>query len=270
MYHDGSQDSCPTEGIFPFFLNRRLKWLSTFRLHHVSNKRHQRWNGMVPMQRPFPQKSQVNFHLPIPLNVFHTVCLRMSCLNDFPAAVIPTHDLTIFGTTPGQYYTSDEQCRLLLYDKKAIRDYRQALSVNTPITPKFWKWMNEIKPNQDICTSLRCLTPSRRGTFSSGPAVEGTTCGQGRWCRGGRCVPTTYGLQLPFSPPMDNQWWDEECKSGCVNRSIGKLSTYLSTRLGIEVKKINKYLGTKTSRRNCDEQCHSSTRTAFCDDEKVI
>ena len=165
------------------------------------------------------------------LNVFHALWLRMSCLNDFPAAVIPTHDLTIFGSTPGQYYTSDEQCRLLLFDKRATRDYRQALSVNTHFTSKMLKMKMKLNQNQDICTSLRCQTPSRRGTFSSGPAVEGTTCGQGKWCRGGRCVPTTYGLQLPFSPPMDNQWWDEECKSGCVNRSIGKLTANLNTWL---------------------------------------
>ncbi|QQP57206.1 Uncharacterized protein FKW44_002120, partial [Caligus rogercresseyi] len=41
---------------------------------------------------------------------------------------------------------------------------------------------------EEICHALKCKTDNRLGIYRAGPALEGTLCGEGKWCREGKCV----------------------------------------------------------------------------------
>ena len=34
-----------------------------------------------------------------------------------------------------------------------------------------------------MCYSIKCRTSRREGYYKAGPALEGTACGEGKWCR---------------------------------------------------------------------------------------
>ncbi|KAJ8957643.1 hypothetical protein NQ318_017534, partial [Aromia moschata] len=79
-----------------------------------------------------------------------------------------TMDHSRFLDSPGQVYTAKQQCELLLRDKDAT-----------------------VLPNQElstICYNLQCNTPHRTGYYFAGPALDGTQCGNKKYCYGGTCT----------------------------------------------------------------------------------
>lgn len=46
-----------------------------------------------------------------------------------------------------------------------------------------------IQPEKEICRDLHCQRD--RYTWTSHPALEGTNCGDAKWCRSGKCILKT-------------------------------------------------------------------------------
>ena len=77
------------------------------------------------------------------------------------------NDHNKFGMRPGQTWNANDQCKLFTKDK-------QAYLVNEKLS--------------SICdVTLVCATPNKFGQFHAGPALEGTDCGEKRWCVDGAC-----------------------------------------------------------------------------------
>lgn len=68
------------------------------------------------------------------------------------------------GMLPGERFDADQQC-MLKYGKDSVRSRSQ--------------------PLPDICRDLHCQRD--RYTWTSHPALEGTYCGEGMWCKSGVC-----------------------------------------------------------------------------------
>ncbi|XP_047478606.1 A disintegrin and metalloproteinase with thrombospondin motifs adt-1-like isoform X2 [Penaeus chinensis] len=77
---------------------------------------------------------------------------------------------------PGQRFSADQQCML----KHGVG--------STHATSQ---------PLADICQDLHCHRDPY--TWTSHPALEGTTCGHRKWCRRGRCVDDAQAPTLPLS-----------------------------------------------------------------------
>ena len=83
-----------------------------------------------------------------------------------------------------------------------------------------------------MCRDLHCRR--EHYTWTSHPALEGTSCGQGRWCRAGACVSTdsrpvspVSGNDLTVSGAVDGGWssWSESsCRSSCLYSVTGSLA----------------------------------------------
>lgn len=108
-------------------------------------------------------------------------------------------------TLPGREWTSKRQCELLLRDKDA-----------TVVTLS------------NACQALQCRSPHRSGYYFAGPALDGTTCAQGKECRGGECVQSlNVHQQRPITDKPElikegwSKWTEEACSSGCIKRSKG-------------------------------------------------
>ena len=91
------------------------------------------------------------------------------CLNDKPMTRSEKYDHNKYKLRPGALWDSDIQCKLFLRDNKAFE------------FPK----TDARKCN----VTIYCATPNRLGFFSSGPALEGTKCGDNSWCVDGLCQP---------------------------------------------------------------------------------
>lgn len=76
-----------------------------------------------------------------------------------------------------------------------------------------------------ICQNLPCRTPHRIGYYFSGPALEGTVCGDGQICTGGECLKEiAVNPDQETEPPTIggwSEWMNEDCSSGCILRSKG-------------------------------------------------
>ena len=91
------------------------------------------------------------------------------CLNDKPILTDVRYDHNKYELRPGALWDSDIQCKLFLRDNNAYE------------FPK---------TKARICNeTILCSTPARIGYFSSGPALEGTDCGDHKWCVNGLCQP---------------------------------------------------------------------------------
>ncbi|XP_060519373.1 A disintegrin and metalloproteinase with thrombospondin motifs adt-1 isoform X2 [Cylas formicarius] len=117
------------------------------------------------------------------------------------------------GALPGERFDANQQC-MLKYGKGSKHSSQQ--------------------PLDDVCRDLHC--EKDKYTWTSHPALEGTYCGSGMWCRGGRCI-TKSGFKYDFSGALKqtanleevhggwSQWRDGECASGCLFGEEGRLRT---------------------------------------------
>uniref|UniRef100_A0A182NNU2 Peptidase M12B domain-containing protein n=1 Tax=Anopheles dirus TaxID=7168 RepID=A0A182NNU2_9DIPT len=121
------------------------------------------------------------------------------CLFETDSKVTSEYDTSKYYDHPGQSWTAKKQCEVLLTDKDAI-----LASSELPA----------------ICQNLRCRTPHRTGFYFAGPALEGTDCGDSKWCKGGSCVKQK---KKPTNtvPGGWSEWTDDECVSGCLEQSKG-------------------------------------------------
>ena len=69
-------------------------------------------------------------------------------------------------TRSGQEWDGDSQCQLLMFSPDARLDHTMA-------------------DMEEICYSLKCRAPGRRGYYRAGPALEGTPCGTNKICHQG-------------------------------------------------------------------------------------
>ena len=134
----------------------------------------------------------------------HMDKLDLECLEDTPAAMPDGKDHNIYGDNPGQdeSWDGDRQCQMLMFTNDAHMDHTESNM-------------------KDICYSMKCRSPGRRGYYRAGPALEGTPCGRDLICHQGECVKNT------ISPGVTNTAnWSEwsgtgTCESGCIPRSQG-------------------------------------------------
>jgi hypothetical protein len=101
---------------------------------------------------------------------------RMSftdCLNDNQLLIDEKYNHNKYNLRPGQFWDSDKQCKMFFRDNNAFE-------------------FN--KTNAKICNeTLLCETHNKLAIHPSGPALEGTQCGQQKWCVEGLCTSwTTY------------------------------------------------------------------------------
>lgn len=118
------------------------------------------------------------------------------------------------GALPGERFDANQQC-MLKYGRGSKHSSQQPLN--------------------DVCRDLHC--ERERYTWTSHPALEGTSCGPNMWCRGGKCISkktktsSSYtGLQNQLLLKYDkvNGGWSDwrqmsECASGCLFGEEGRL-----------------------------------------------
>ncbi|XP_076436505.1 A disintegrin and metalloproteinase with thrombospondin motifs 15-like isoform X2 [Babylonia areolata] len=119
---------------------------------------------------------------------------RADCLNDQPtgAIALPT-DL------PGVVYDGDEQCELFM-------GRGSTLCLGTNMV------------HGDECSHLVCFDPNRPGTCTadSEPRMDGTMCGNRKYCMNGQCVDIGPNGPAPVNggwSNFDTQWSD--CSRSC-------------------------------------------------------
>jgi len=73
------------------------------------------------------------------------LCLnaRVNCLDDFPSGSFPNYDHNKYGDKPGQMWSADDQCRILLRDRHAYMHYTSVSSLEVAIS--FRDNTNQIK-----------------------------------------------------------------------------------------------------------------------------
>ncbi|XP_065338554.1 A disintegrin and metalloproteinase with thrombospondin motifs adt-2-like isoform X2 [Cloeon dipterum] len=129
---------------------------------------------------------------------------QASCLWD-RSVPEPGLDHAAGGLLPGERFSADQQC-MLKYGSGSSHAKTQ--------------------PLDDVCRDLHCQRD--RYTWTSHPALEGTTCGISMWCRSGRCVSKGLSAQQAgFWPErlVAGSWgeWSafSECASSCLHGSGG-------------------------------------------------
>lgn len=143
-------------------------------------------------------------------------------------------DPWVYSGYPGITYTAKDQCEILLRDKDAVEFINGQQS--------------------SVCENLHCRSPNRSGFFFAGPALQGTECGNRKWCEGGSCVNkkilTTTTIKSTTLPTWGS-WITLTCKSKCLH--FGK--------------------GSQMKRRRCsnnDDSCDGvSQSVSLCDDKKI-
>lgn len=130
-----------------------------------------------------------------------------SCLSDKPSGVFETLRHDKFENLPGQEWDSHDQCKIFLRDEDATLYNASVIG--------------------DVCERVVCKTPNRMGYYKAGPALEGTFCGDQKWCRSGRCVDAE-GKELVPEEGGWGEWQLGKCKSGCISSSKGSLRDHRS------------------------------------------
>ncbi|RWS05253.1 A disintegrin and metalloproteinase with thrombospondin motifs 16-like protein, partial [Dinothrombium tinctorium] len=159
--------------------------------------------------------------------------LEASCLYDKPEVSRFDHRKFQF---PGQYWDANDQCKFFLKDE-------DAQILNNSIYER-------------ICdNTIFCKSPNKIGHYSAGPALEGTFCGEEKWCINGRCQKwNDRSFIIKVVRGEWSQWIPQSsCKSGCLIGSFG----YITER-----RKCN-----NPKPRNTDEYCEGEPiRSRLCVD----
>ncbi|XP_023320697.1 A disintegrin and metalloproteinase with thrombospondin motifs 18 isoform X2 [Eurytemora carolleeae] len=101
---------------------------------------------------------------------------------------------------PGERFPADLQCKLR-YGPKSTHAHQQ---------------------NREVCRDLHCRR--EHFTWTSHPALEGTSCGSGSWCKRGVCVSRNILTDPAISSSIQGEWSDwtrTECSSPCLYPSSG-------------------------------------------------
>ena len=103
----------------------------------------------------------------------------------------------------GERFPADIQCRLR-YGPKSFHSPRQNKA--------------------DLCRDLHCRR--EHYTWTSHPALEGTNCGEGLWCRRGACTPkSTEKLSREPEHGGWSSWSKTSCASPCLYSMSGSLAS---------------------------------------------
>jgi len=126
----------------------------------------------------------------------------LSCLNENTRGKVEDLDMAA-GVFPGEVWSASRQCQIFLLDKDAHIDHTESTY-------------------PDMCYSIKCRTPRREGYYRAGPALEGTACGAGFWCRAGECVRNIKpAVDGSAEPGKWSEWRRDSCQSGCTEGSMG-------------------------------------------------
>ncbi|XP_064479406.1 A disintegrin and metalloproteinase with thrombospondin motifs adt-1-like [Ornithodoros turicata] len=130
-----------------------------------------------------------------------------SCLSDKPSGIQDALQHDKFGNLPGQEWDSHDQCKIFLRDEDAAL-------FNSSVIGK-------------VCERVTCKTPNRMGYYKAGPALEGTFCGDQKWCRNGKCVTAEDQSLVPVEGGWSD-WSYGTCTSGCISNSKGFIRDHRS------------------------------------------
>ena len=103
------------------------------------------------------------------------------------------------------------------------------------------------------------------GYYRAGPALEGTACGEGKWCQGGSCVANKKVSGSP-QPPQPGRWSDwvaGRCQSGCTVGSLGSREKTRHCQQDRIIHTLDDCREPKTGMDFCDD-------TAICDSRKEL
>ncbi|XP_040568314.1 A disintegrin and metalloproteinase with thrombospondin motifs adt-1-like [Lepeophtheirus salmonis] len=154
------------------------------------------------------------------------------CLENDPAS---PSDHPLGKRMPGQNWNMNKQCQILLLDFEAAADHSDDTL-------------------EDICYTLKCQSPKRLGLYRAGPALEGTSCGKGKWCLGGICVKSEDS-QAP-TPGKWSEWSEGTCESSCLDNSKGYR---IKKRTCLE----GNCVGKSVSHELCDDSSICKERTSI-------
>ncbi|CAL4061236.1 unnamed protein product, partial [Meganyctiphanes norvegica] len=188
-----------------------------------------------------------------------------TCLRDKSEA--PSRDLEHdYKTPPGQRFSADQQCML----KHGVGSHHA-----------------DNQPQEEICQDLHCRRDHY--TWTSHPALEGTSCGQGKWCVRGECkedpsapnytnrpyFPQTSSAihRYPSSTSLSSvqsanggEWgvWTE-CRTSCLYGADGILSSG-STGLSLSERRCRSCRGEYRFRVcSAADQCRTGQRNTLQD-----
>ncbi|XP_052091149.1 A disintegrin and metalloproteinase with thrombospondin motifs 12-like [Mytilus californianus] len=124
---------------------------------------------------------------------------QSSCLNDAPASTAT--NLHNIGEKPGMLYSANKQCQLALSFKESAYCYSQV-----------------------DCHTLKCLNRNKECVSYSSPLVDGTECGNRKWCLDGQCVAMGSGSPGPIKggwSSWSNEWTvcSRTCGGGVKTRT---------------------------------------------------
>uniref|UniRef100_A0A914HYA2 Peptidase M12B domain-containing protein n=1 Tax=Globodera rostochiensis TaxID=31243 RepID=A0A914HYA2_GLORO len=150
---------------------------------------------------------------------------RGNCLRD-PAESIASHDHLKDGRLPGQRFTADQQCSYFWG-----RDFQ----VEIPNGRSF----------EDICRILWCGNSG--STISTAhPALEGSWCGDQRWCHRGQCEEW-HSEMGAFPTALDGKWSDWTSAEKQSNSELALLQ-----RKCLLLTHIFVYFGPNNGGRTCE------------------
>ena len=110
-----------------------------------------------------------------------------------------------------------------------------------------------------VCAQLFCYDKQLTRCYAYRPAVEGSTCGHGRSCQGGKCVQTRSIYQSAQSTPSQYSYPVKLSKT--LTRTVGKYSTQrTSVYKSQKSKRVHSTPVTKRPQQAVSSQCRDSSR----------